>query len=156
MVITWPEENSRHVTRQVKSYFIISFLQALQENFEITSNDLWRPLMTSISKPEKPIARMAHMPSMLEPNSNANHSKLVEHVRTKLFDEFVNMIWREVDQEQTNSLWSSQMVHQQSHQEQPVKQGHFKIQAGFQTDVVMTSSWRHEWTHHKESGFKNQ
>ena len=82
---------------------------------------------------------MARMQSMLERNSNANHSKLVEHVRTKPFVEFVNMIWEEDELEQINSLWYSLMVHQQSRQGPPVKQGHFKIQAGFQTVVVMMS-----------------
>ena len=79
------------------------------------------------------------MQSMLEPNSNANRSKQAEHVRTKHCDEFVNMIWGVVEPEQTNSLWFLQMVHRKTHRELPVKQGRFKIQASFQTDVVMTS-----------------
>ena len=40
VAITLLEENSRHVTRQVKSYFTTFFHQVLQENFEMTSNDL--------------------------------------------------------------------------------------------------------------------
>ena len=79
------------------------------------------------------------MQNMLAPNSNVNHSNLVEHAHMKLFDGFVNMTWEEDGLEQINSLWYSLMVHQQSRQGPPVKQGHFKIQAGFQTVVVMMS-----------------
>ena len=79
------------------------------------------------------------MQNMLAPNSNAKHSNLVEHAHMKLFGGFVNMIWEVDELEQINSLWYSLMVHQQSRQGPPVKQGHFKIQAGFQTVVVMMS-----------------
>ena len=42
-------------------------------------------------KLEKSTARMVRMQNTLETDSKANHSKLEEHVLTKLFEEFVNM-----------------------------------------------------------------
>ena len=79
------------------------------------------------------------MQNMLATNSNLNNSNLVQHAHMKLFDLFVKMILWKVEMELINSLWYSLMVHQQSRQGPPVKQGHFKIQAGFQTVVVMMS-----------------
>ena len=48
VAITWPDGNFLHVTRQVKSYFTTFFHQALQENFEMTSTDLWWPWFQSL------------------------------------------------------------------------------------------------------------
>ena len=79
------------------------------------------------------------MQNMLAPNSNVNHSNLVEHAHMKLFDGFVNMTWEEDGLEQINSLWYSLMVLQMSQRKQQVKQGLFKIQACFANDFIMKS-----------------
>lgn len=124
----WPAENSRHATHQVKSCSITFFLRALQEYFAIILSDLLWPQLGIISKYDKRIVHMVLMQNMLVNNSNASHSKQVVHVLMKLYDEFDNMIWEVDEQEQTNSLWFSPMVHRKIHREQPVKQGHSKIQ----------------------------
>ena len=53
--------------------------------------------MMSISKPEKPIARMAHMQSMLETNSKVNHSKQSE------VPELKNSRTERIDNSRTNN-----------------------------------------------------